>query len=109
MQCPECQGTHVVKNGSIHNGKPKWKCKACGRQFVAEPAQHRVSDETKQTIDTLRQRCSRFVRKMLVLEKAWQSHRRTLVFRPRLERAVSRQTWYHYSYMTTRFLISTNS
>jgi transposase-like protein len=43
----------VVKNGSIHNGKPKWKCKACGRQFVADPAQHRITDETKQTIDRL--------------------------------------------------------
>ena len=53
MQCPRCQGTQVVKNGSIHNGKPKFKCKACGRQFVAKPIQHRISDETKQTIDKL--------------------------------------------------------
>lgn len=53
MQCPRCQGTQVVKNGSIHNGKPKWKCKACGRQFVANPAPQRISDETKQTIDKL--------------------------------------------------------
>lgn len=53
MQCPRCQGTQVVKNGSIHTGKPKWKCKACGRQFVADPAQHRIPDATKQTIDRL--------------------------------------------------------
>jgi transposase-like protein len=53
MQCPRCQGTQVVKNGSIRTGKPKWTCKTCGRQFVAEPAQHRISDQTKQTIDKL--------------------------------------------------------
>jgi IS1 family transposase len=44
----------VIKNGSIHSGKPKWKCKACGRQFVAAPNQRRISDATKQTIDKLR-------------------------------------------------------
>ena len=53
MVCPKCQGTQAVKNGSIHNGKPKWKCKQCGRQFVAAPTQRRISDETKQTIDKL--------------------------------------------------------
>src|SRR4029453_7902202 len=53
MLCPTCQGTQIIKNGTIHNGKPKWKCKACGRQFVVSPTQRRISDETKQTIDKL--------------------------------------------------------
>ena len=53
MHCPRCHGTRLVKNGSIHSGKPKWLCKECRRQFVADPAQHRISDETKQTIDKL--------------------------------------------------------
>jgi insertion element IS1 protein InsB len=53
MHCPSCQGTHIIKNGSIHSGKPKWRCKACGRQFVADPTQHRISDATKQLIDKL--------------------------------------------------------
>lgn len=53
MQCPRCQGTHLVKNGTIHTGKPKWMCKDCRRQFVATPTQRRISDETKQTIDKL--------------------------------------------------------
>jgi transposase-like protein len=43
----------VIKNGTIHSGKPKWMCKDCRRQFVAEPNQRRISDETKQTIDKL--------------------------------------------------------
>ena len=53
MQCPRCQGTQVVKNGSIHNGKPKWKCNVCGRQFVADPAHHRITQATQQIIDRL--------------------------------------------------------
>jgi insertion element IS1 protein InsB len=53
MHCPNCQETQLVKNGTIHNGKPKWKCKACGRQFVANPTQRRIRDDTKQLIDKL--------------------------------------------------------
>jgi insertion element IS1 protein InsB len=53
MRCPNCQGTQIIKNGTIHSGKPKWKCKGCGRQFVANPAHRRIGDETKQTIDKL--------------------------------------------------------
>ena len=53
MQCPRCQGTRIVKNGTIHTGKPKWMCKDCRRQFVANPTQLRISDQTKQTIDKL--------------------------------------------------------
>lgn len=53
MHCPRCQGSRVIKNGSIHNGKPKWKCKECGRQFVVASAQRLISQETRQTIDKL--------------------------------------------------------
>lgn len=53
MQCPRCHGTRLIKNGTIHTGKPKWMCKDCGRQFVADPTQQRISDETKQLIDKL--------------------------------------------------------
>jgi transposase-like protein len=53
MHCPNCHSTQIIKNGSIHNGKPKWKCKACGRQFVANSSQHRIKEETKKLIDQL--------------------------------------------------------
>jgi transposase-like protein len=53
MQCPECQGTKVVKNGTIHTGKPKWMCKTCRRQFVADPQQRRISEETRALVDKL--------------------------------------------------------
>jgi transposase-like protein len=53
MRCPSCQATQIIKNGTIHTDKPKWKCKACGRQFVVHPTHHRITDETKQLIDKL--------------------------------------------------------
>ena len=51
--CPSCNSKRVVKNGKIHNGKQNHKCKDCGRQFVEEPQQKRISDATKALIDAL--------------------------------------------------------
>ena len=50
---PTPPGNAGLKNGTIHSGKPKWLCKDCRRQFVANPTQRRITDETKQTIDKL--------------------------------------------------------
>jgi transposase-like protein len=49
--CPTCGSEHVIKNGSVHNNKPKYQCKICGRQFVINPTNLPVSEETKQLID----------------------------------------------------------
>lgn len=51
--CPGCESTQVIKNGSIHTGKPKWQCKACGRQFVEDPQWRAISEESKALIDRL--------------------------------------------------------
>ena len=53
MICPRCQSTYVVKNGSIHHGKPKFLCRDCGRQFVEHPDSTRISQATKDLIDKL--------------------------------------------------------
>ena len=37
MICPKYRSAKIVKNGSIHNGKQKFKCNNCGRQFVETP------------------------------------------------------------------------
>jgi len=37
MNCPKCDSKNVIKNGRIHNGKPKFECKDCGRQFIKNP------------------------------------------------------------------------
>jgi len=51
--CPSCGSYHTIKNGSAHHGKPKNQCKDWGRQFVINPSQKIVSEETKQLIDRL--------------------------------------------------------
>jgi len=42
--CPRCGSQHIVKNGRIHNQKPKHKCQDCERQFI--------ENSTKTYVDT---------------------------------------------------------
>ncbi len=51
--CPECGNQHPVKNGHIHNGKSRFLCRNCGRQFVEEPGNKIISQSTKNLIDKL--------------------------------------------------------
>ena len=44
---------HIVKNGSIHNKKPKYKCQDCGRQFVENPTKKYVAPAVLNYIDKL--------------------------------------------------------
>lgn len=53
MHCPDCFSEHLVKNGTLGNGKPKFQCKRCNRQFVENPRKQRISDDTKALIDKL--------------------------------------------------------
>ncbi len=53
LRCPRCQSGTVIKNGRIHNGKPKFACKQCGRQFVQNPQHTRIGAETRALIDRL--------------------------------------------------------
>ena len=39
---------HCKKNGSIHSGKQKHMCRECGRNFVEDPQNERISVETKE-------------------------------------------------------------
>jgi insertion element IS1 protein InsB len=51
--CPRCGSSQVNKNGHIHNGKAKFACKECRRQFVENPVWKPISAETKALIDRL--------------------------------------------------------
>ena len=51
--CPRCDSNRVVKNGFIHNGNQNFKCKDCDRQFVLEPKNKVIDQETKDLIDQL--------------------------------------------------------
>ncbi len=51
--CPTCGSEHLIKNGSVHNGKPKCQWESCGHQFVVNLTKTTVSQEIKQLIDRL--------------------------------------------------------
>lgn len=53
---PRWGSNHIVKNGRIHNKKPKYKCQNCGRQFVVNPNnksidKHRLDYIKKMLVD----------------------------------------------------------
>lgn len=51
--CPRCHSSHVVKNGSIHNGQQNHRGKTCGRQFVRDPHNTIIDEVTKHLTDKL--------------------------------------------------------
>jgi hypothetical protein len=51
--CPDGHTDQVIKTGSIHTGKQKYACNACGRHCVDDPHFRIISDETKALIDRL--------------------------------------------------------
>jgi insertion element IS1 protein InsB len=51
--CPRCGSNRMIRNGHIHNGKVKFACKDCRRQFVENPAWRPIGAETKALIDRL--------------------------------------------------------
>lgn len=52
MKCPECGSSKTIKNGSVH-GKPKRECKQCGRQFIINPTNKSIPQETWDLVDKL--------------------------------------------------------
>ncbi len=53
MDCPRCGSKKIAMNGSIHNGKQKYRCKKCNRQFVENPQNVPISKEKIHYIDKL--------------------------------------------------------
>ena len=53
MQCPYCEHSDIVKNGSNRVGTAKYRCKGCLRQFVENPKNKRISAQEKQLVDQL--------------------------------------------------------
>ena len=50
LRCPSCKSTFIKKNGSIHNGKQKYECLLCHRQFVEVPENKIIPEETQKRI-----------------------------------------------------------
>ena len=42
---PTCDSDAVVKNGRTRHNKQKYKCRACGRQFVLDPRDNSLLKE----------------------------------------------------------------
>lgn len=51
--CPICESSQIVKNGHIHNGKQRFKCQDCGRQFVEQPTKKVIDPASRELIDRL--------------------------------------------------------
>ena len=53
VQCPKCGSLNIVRNGSIANGKKKFLCKECSRQFVENPERRKITDAEWLIVDRL--------------------------------------------------------
>ena len=51
--CPNCASLKTVKNGHIHNGKQRFKCHECGRQFIERPQKKVIDQAKRELIDRL--------------------------------------------------------
>ena len=51
--CPKCDNEHVKKNGFISTGKQNYYCHNCGRQFVENPENKIISQQTWELVDKL--------------------------------------------------------
>ncbi len=50
ISCPHCHSFAARKNGSIHNGKQKFQCLSCLKQFVEDPQNKIIPADTKERI-----------------------------------------------------------
>lgn len=51
--CPRCAATRVVRNGPTHSGTPSFRCRECGRRFVARTQKGPVTDDQRQLVERL--------------------------------------------------------
>ena len=51
--CPSCSSEKIVKNGHIHNGKQRFKCRECSRQFVENSKKITINQAKRELIDRL--------------------------------------------------------
>lgn len=51
--CRYCRSENVVKYGHIHNGKKRYICYDCHRQFTPDAQKKYISDEQKKSVDEM--------------------------------------------------------
>ncbi len=58
FRCPNCDSTHVVKNGKNSAGSQQFLCKDCGKSAVLYPKHQRSNAEKEQILAAYRERPS---------------------------------------------------
>lgn len=51
--CPRCGADHTVRNGANSAGTPTFRCRGCGRRFVAVPRKGPVPDDRRALVERL--------------------------------------------------------
>ena len=51
--CPRCSATHVVRNGVNASGTQTFRCRVCGRRFVAAPKKGPVGEDEQALVRRL--------------------------------------------------------
>jgi len=51
--CPRCAGTHLVRNGANECGSQTYRCRGCGRRFVAAAKKGPVTDAERDLVRRL--------------------------------------------------------
>ena len=51
--CPRCSAPHVVRNGPSRSGAASFRCRGCGRRFVAAPRKGPVPDGDKAAVERM--------------------------------------------------------
>ena len=90
--CPRCFGTHVVRNGATRGGVPSFRCRGCGRRFVAAPRKGPVSDADRAAVERmLAERLSlRAVARITGRSRSWLQRFANDLYRRRTPRAPGR-------------------
>jgi transposase-like protein len=50
MNCPSCNSESIKRNGHTDHNKQNYRCKECGRQFVADRTKPEISEDTKELV-----------------------------------------------------------
>lgn len=53
LNCPTCTSARIVKSRRIHNGKQRFLCRECERQFVKQPTKKIIDATVRELIDRL--------------------------------------------------------
>ena len=90
--CPRCSGTHVVRNGATRGGVPSFRCRACGRRFVAAPRKRPVPAEDRAAVErVLAERLSlRAIARITGRSRSWLQGFVNELYRRRTPRAPGR-------------------